>query len=227
MRPVAFFDIDLTLVNTNGAGRAAMRRAFEGLGFDGSLVMQVPIDGRTDRAIFLDVLERCGVPAKELDAVLGEVTERYLALLPEELASRRGVVLPGAREILEVLVERGWALGLATGNFQRGAEQKLLFYGLRDPFAFGGFGDHGTARVQVIAQALAAAEEHLGAPLVRERAWVIGDTPLDIEGARAAGLRALGVATGNYSAEALRQAGADAVVETLAPTADVLAILDG
>ncbi len=227
MRPVVFFDIDLTLVNTNGAGRAAMRRAFEWLGFDGSIVAQVPIDGRTDRAIFLDALERFGVPATQLESALGEVTERYLDLLPEELAARRGAVLPGAREVIEALAEREWALGLATGNFRRGAEQKLRFYGLMEPFAFGGFGDHVTVRAEVIAQALAEAEQHLGGPLDRQRAWVIGDTPLDIEGAHAAGLRALGVATGNYPAEALRKAGADAVVPTLADTAEVLAILEG
>ncbi|MCS7295595.1 MAG: haloacid dehalogenase-like hydrolase [Chloroflexota bacterium] len=226
MRGVAFFDIDLTLVNTNGAGRGAMRRAFEALGFDGELLVTLPIDGRTDRAIFLDALGRYGVPAGEREAALAAVVERYLALLPEELASRGGSVLTGARELVGVLAEEGWALGLATGNLRGGAEAKLTFFELWEPFAFGGFGDGATLREAVVVEAVAAAEAFLGKPVPRERAWVIGDTPLDIQAARAAGLRALGVATGNYGPTELAAAGADAVVRSLANLADVLAVLD-
>jgi phosphoglycolate phosphatase-like HAD superfamily hydrolase len=45
--------------------------------------------------------------------------------------------------------------------------------------------------------------------------FVVGDTPLDIEAAHAAGAVAVGVASGRYSAEQLREAGADYVLESL------------
>jgi phosphoglycolate phosphatase-like HAD superfamily hydrolase len=58
-----------------------------------------------------------------------------------------------------------------------------------------------------------------------DRVIVIGDTPLDIECARAGGVRALGVATGSHSADALRQAGADDVLEDLSDTRRVMQLL--
>jgi len=54
---------------------------------------------------------------------------------------------------------------------------------------------------------------------------VVGDTPLDVEAALAAGARAVGVATGGYSAKALRAAGAHAVLADLTNTAAVLSAL--
>jgi phosphoglycolate phosphatase-like HAD superfamily hydrolase len=43
----------------------------------------------------------------------------------------------------------------------------------------------------------------------------IGDTPNDVEGAHGAGITSVNVTTGNYSAEELREAGADYVIATL------------
>jgi len=54
---------------------------------------------------------------------------------------------------------------------------------------------------------------------------VVGDTPLDIEAALAAGARAVGVATGGYSVHALRAAGAHAVLPDLTNTTAVLSAL--
>lgn len=223
MRPVALFDIDLTLIHTNGAGREAMRLAFDALGLDGHLLASLPIDGRTDRAIFLDALERLGVPKTDQPQCLARVLEQYLERLPLQLAERGGRVLPGAAELVSALRARGWALGLATGNLRRGAETKLRFFRLWEAFAFGGFGDRATDRLDVVTEAVRAAETYLGSAVDPAATWVIGDTPLDVEAARGAGLRALAVATGNYLREALEAAGPDAVVDSLA---DLSAVLD-
>ena len=47
---------------------------------------------------------------------------------------------------------------------------------------------------------------------------VIGDTPADVDCAHAHGIRAIGVATGQFSVDALRECGADLVVDTLDDT---------
>jgi phosphoglycolate phosphatase len=54
---------------------------------------------------------------------------------------------------------------------------------------------------------------------------VVGDTPLDIMAALAAGARAVGVATGDYPASVLLEAGAHAVLTDLTNTATVLSAL--
>ena len=54
----------------------------------------------------------------------------------------------------------------------------------------------------------------LGQDVPNERILVIGDTPLDVDAAHAAGCTALGVATGHFDAAALKDAGADHVIET-------------
>jgi phosphoglycolate phosphatase-like HAD superfamily hydrolase len=56
---------------------------------------------------------------------------------------------------------------------------------------------------------------------------VVGDTPLDVSAALSAGARAVGVATGSYSAADLAAAGAHAVLPTLTDTSLVLETLLG
>jgi phosphoglycolate phosphatase-like HAD superfamily hydrolase len=51
---------------------------------------------------------------------------------------------------------------------------------------------------------------------------IIGDTPLDVDCAKAHGCRAIGVATGPYSVDQLRDAGADLAVADLSDTAMLL-----
>jgi phosphoglycolate phosphatase len=55
----------------------------------------------------------------------------------------------------------------------------------------------------------------LGSDVPNHDIVVVGDTPLDISAAHAVDCTAIGVATGHYDAAALREAGADHVVETL------------
>jgi phosphoglycolate phosphatase-like HAD superfamily hydrolase len=113
-------------------------------------------------------------------------------------------VLPGILGLLQALKTRGnVALGLLTGNVRAGARVKLGHYGLFEHFAFGGFGDHHFDRDDVAREALAAVHAHMGAPMQPDRIWVIGDTPLDVQCARAIGAKVAAVATGQHSHEQL------------------------
>jgi phosphoglycolate phosphatase-like HAD superfamily hydrolase len=190
---VCLFDIDGTLLASGGAGKAALELAFtEEFGI--ALRQQVPYSGRTDRAIARDLLQIHGLedsPANREKLVAG-----YLARLPRSLNSHNGRVLPGIHGLLKELASRGnVSLGLLTGNIRAGARVKLGHYQLFEHFAFGGFGDHHYDRDDVAREALAATQSHLGAKVSTERIWVIGDTPLDVQCARAIGARVLAVAT--------------------------------
>jgi phosphoglycolate phosphatase-like HAD superfamily hydrolase len=104
-------------------------------------------------------------------------------------------VLPGIEQALR-RERQGAVIGLLTGNVRAGAEIKLRHYGLWDYFPFGGFADDLPNRDDVARRALAEAEAHVGRPVNPADVWVIGDTPLDVQCARAIGAKAVVVATG-------------------------------
>ena len=174
----------------------------------------IPYSGRTDRAIARDMLSMHGIgdtPANRAKLVSG-----YLARLPHSLNRHDGRVLPGIIELLAVLKGRSdVALGLLTGNMRAGALVKLGHYQLFDHFAFGGFGDQHYDRDDVAREALGVARSHLGAVVAPERMWVIGDTPLDVQCARAIGAKVLAVATGVHTFDQLKETAPDLTLQDL------------
>ena len=216
------FDVDGTLIEAGGAGRAALSEAAGAElalpGLDG-----VAFAGRSDLAIIRDVLALAGVP-RTPDAVDGLVAA-YLARLPQTLASHEGRVLDGVVELLDSLEDLRLPVGLATGNLMRGAELKLRRYGLWERFAAGGFGDHSSERAPIVSVAIERLAEVAGVDRSSAGAVVIGDTPHDVTAGRAAGARVLAVATGAYGECALRESGADLVLPDLVDTGAVLNFL--
>jgi phosphoglycolate phosphatase-like HAD superfamily hydrolase len=117
-----------------------------------------------------------------------------------------------------------------TGNIRSVAEVKLAALGLREwlDLCIGAYGDDHEDRTELVHVArrrAAAVHGRSAAEFGGTATVVIGDTPLDIAAALAAGARAVGVATGSYSANDLAMAGADAVLSDLTDTAAVLRAL--
>jgi phosphoglycolate phosphatase-like HAD superfamily hydrolase len=219
---ICLFDIDGTLLSSGGAGKAALEGALlEEFGLS-SLRGPVPYSGRTDRAIISDLLGMHDI--EESPPVFDRLVAGYLRRLPDCLRKHQGMVLPGIAALLEDLSAReGVAVGLLTGNLRAGARLKLGHYALYDYFAFGGFGDHHWERDDVAREALAAVRAHLNGGVALEKVWVIGDTPLDVQCARAIGARVAAVATGWHSREELEAAGPDLVLADLSDPAPLLA----
>lgn len=198
------FDVDLTLVDTGGAGRRALDRTFlERLGvdraFDGYHFF-----GRVDRAILEEVYARhLGRPIDR--ATYDLLVADYLTRLDEEVSrTPRYRVLPGARELVETLAAvPDCRLGLATGNFEEGARIKLRRGGLDGFFATGGFGSDTGDRAELTRLAIARLLADGAHRPPRGCIFVIGDTPNDILAAHASGADVVAVATGGYSREAL------------------------
>jgi phosphoglycolate phosphatase-like HAD superfamily hydrolase len=213
---LVLFDIDGTLVLTGRAGVRGMNTAFARLyGLERALDV-VSIAGRTDRAIVTDVFAQLAV--EPTDAEIGRLRDAYLEDLRTAIdgpSEHPKQVLPGVLRLLGVLEERpGVSFGLLTGNFQGGAEIKLGHFDLWRRFAFGAFGDRHTNRRDLVPEALGRAGSR-GTGVAPGRVIVIGDTPRDIDCARAHGVRSVGVATGPYAIAELEAAGADVVVESL------------
>jgi phosphoglycolate phosphatase len=215
-KPLAvLFDIDGTLISSGGAGAESWRRAFDELYGIPADIGQYTDTGMTDpevgRLTFLGALGR--EPTHEEMARL--MTNRH-EHLPDAVAESEGYrVLPGVEKTLERLRDAGFLLGLTTGGTETAAQMKLERGGLNRFFTFGGYGSDSPDRAELTRRAVERAGEILKRPLDPQQVLVVGDTPLDIEAAHAAGARAVGVATGRYTADQLREAGADDVLETL------------
>lgn len=202
------FDIDGTLLNSGGAGQAAMEAALLRMFGANNPVHGISTAGRTDRAIVSDLFTFFQIAHDEL--VWEQFVSAYLEELPKHLASREGMVLPGVVEILEILHARDDVLlGLLTGNFALGAKTKLAHFQLDHYFPFGGYGDHHHHRDDVAREAFRLLEEFHQQPVLLDRLWVIGDTPADIQCGRAIGAKVVAVGTGLYSLEELETAQAD------------------
>jgi phosphoglycolate phosphatase-like HAD superfamily hydrolase len=118
-------------------------------------------------------------------------------------------------------------LGLLTGNLARGAELKLSHYGVWDFFEFGAFADDHVDRNKLGPVAHARAVEKHGISFDAREVYVLGDTPRDIDCARAAGFVAVAIATGSYTKEQLAEHRPDFLFEDLSDTKGVLSALLG
>ena len=229
-RPVrlVLFDIDGTILRSNGAGRRAMVAALREI-FGVTGPEDHRYDGKTDPQIVREVMRIEGHEDAHIDERMDALMVLYLSRLQRELEQAHTLVHPGIFELLSALEARhDTILGLLTGNLREGAYAKLRAVGI-DPgrFRVGAFGSDHEHRPELPAVAQRRAQAELGIDLQGEHLVIIGDTPADIECGRSIGVRAIGVATGSYSVDELRSYGAHAVFETLADTERVVsAIVD-
>jgi phosphoglycolate phosphatase len=218
------FDIDGTLITSGGAGEKALRHGLKTrFGIEDDL-STIEIAGRTDTGITRRIFEKNGIALT--DANVSAFLEAYLFSLGEFLPQTLGRRLPGTLELLESLQGRpDVVLGLLTGNVRRGAQLKLQHYGLWDYFVLGAFADDHHDRNQLGPFAQERAKERLGRPIVPEHIYILGDTPHDIACARAIGAKAVAVATGVFSAEALSAHAPDYLFEDFSDTQGLLTTL--
>jgi phosphoglycolate phosphatase len=211
-RLVWLFDVDGTLLLTDGAAREAFAHAvFERLGVRDDL-KGVAFAGRTDPLILADILARHGrtLPGDELQHFWQAACEHMAGLL----TPGRGALLPGVPELLAAVAgEEDWVPGLLTGNTTGMARLKLEHFGIMDRFAFGAFGEEAADRNALARVAVARAQERYGVP--PERCIVVGDTEHDIACARAAGAHVVAVATGQRDRTVLAAHAPDLLLDDL------------
>ncbi len=227
---VVLFDIDGTLLWTDGAGRRAVQQALEEV-FGTPIPQGHEFDGKTDPQIIRELMVRAGVEESAIAERLPIALDRYLALLRAELSSLEHThrLFPGIAPLLDALDEREDVLiGLLTGNIAPGADAKLRAVGLDpDRFRIGAFGSDHASRPELPAVARARAEAVLGHAVAGEDVVVIGDTPADMSCGNGIGARAIGVATGRYSVEQLSACEEGVVFPDLSDTDAVMQAILG
>jgi phosphoglycolate phosphatase-like HAD superfamily hydrolase len=221
---VCFFDIDGTLLNSGGAGQAAMEAALLAEFGTSEEPHGISTAGRTDRGIVADLFRFYGVETGE--EIYERFLEAYLTHLPAQLSAKEGIVLPGIAALLAALDAReDVLLGLLTGNYERGAKVKLKHFGLDHYFDFGGYGDRHTDRAGVAREALEAVRRHHPGDIDLGRTWVIGDTPHDVTCGRAIGAKVIAVCTGMFPREQLAAAAPDHLFDDFSDPRPMLELL--
>jgi phosphoglycolate phosphatase len=221
------FDIDGTLLLSGRAGLRAMTRAFHDTFGIRDAFKGESFGGRTDSYLVSKALQLAGLP--DTPEQHHRFRDNYLPLLAEEIQhpgeGHKGL-MPGARELLEALESFDHLhLALLTGNYREAAEIKLQHFELWDFFEWGAFSDDHHDRNELVPIAKSRAETYDIPVAAIDRVIVIGDTPHDIECARLAGAASIAVATGGYTIEQLKEAGADEALQDLSNTEHVLKLL--
>lgn len=202
------FDIDGTLLNSrDGVHYFAFRNAArEILGRE--ITMEgVLVHGNTDPGILRGVLRLAGMDDAAIDACLPQIVERMCAEVERNQNDMRPELCPSIPELINYLASRRKLLGVASGNLETAGWLKLEKAGLRPMFAFGSFSFPRQTRAEIFQHGIALARLRLGEHAVVS---IVGDTPSDIEAARAVGTSVIALATGIFSFSDLMASNPDA-----------------
>ena len=188
MGPVGF-DLDMTLIDS----RPAILASFAGLGRDTATAIDLEaVDSRL--GIKLEDELACWYPPDQRAAAAAIYRRHYV-----RLAEQMTTTLPGAHEALAAVRAAGERVVIITAKHAVSVEPSLRAVGLEadEVFTF----VHGPEKAAVLNRISAAA--------------YVGDSPPDMAAAVQARVRAVGVATGSFSADDLTRAGAEVVLGSL------------
>jgi phosphoglycolate phosphatase-like HAD superfamily hydrolase len=223
------FDIDGTLLVSQGAGRAALRAAMEEVYGMAGPIDRYDFGGKTDNRIVTDLLTAVGLPPATINAKLSHLyacmAEKAVDIFPQMTFSR----CPGIDALLETLRHHEQTLiGILTGNNHHTAPLKLRAAGI-DPnqFLVNAYGSEAIDRNDLPAIAIERANGLTVGAFNGKNTVIIGDTPADILCAKAVGATAVAVATGWQSTKSLSHHRPDYLFDNLANTAQVLDVLLG
>jgi phosphoglycolate phosphatase len=227
---VVLFDIDGTLLRSDGAGRRAMERALIAtFGTAGPTTYRY--GGKTDKLIVRETMRHEGIPDTQIDAAMDAVVAAYLHNLREDLATNPGAAqaLPGVFALLQAVeAHANMLLGLLTGNVLEGADVKLRAVRIQpERFRVGAFGSDHELRPMLPSIARERASAFLGRDVAGNQLIILGDTEHDMTCGQGVGARAIGVATGGIPRTVLEAHQPAAVFDDFSDTDRVMeAILD-
>jgi HAD superfamily hydrolase (TIGR01509 family) len=209
------FDLDGTLVDTVGTRIAAWLQAFEEREIPAHRAQVAQLIGSDGRRLARVVTEAAG---RSVDEALSEAIDRRAGEI-YDLLNTDPRPLPGVHSVLSMLEARRipWAIATSSRSDQVGASIHALHLSSWPKVIDGSHVEHAKPAPDLL---LAAAHE-----LALEPAdiWYVGDSTWDIEAARAAGMPAIGVATGAASSIDLDNAGAQLTLQNLEQLLPLLA----
>jgi phosphoglycolate phosphatase len=203
------WDIDGTLLTTNGLGRGPLNEAIQSsTGFKGDYDL-VASFGLTDHQIVNNVIQTFGITGKNQQELIDEILEDYCVRYESLLQNNRITILNGIDAILQVLNNQENVLNMVcTGNIIKGAKIKLKSVGLDKFFAGHNYfcSQNLGNRSEIVGRAKRAAIDQGYEPIV------IGDTIHDIEAAKINGVKCIALESKTYPINLLNEASPHALL---------------
>lgn len=205
------FDIDGTLLlSPDRTHRYALHRAMLDVFGVETTIDGIPYHGKTDPGILRAALQRLRISDATIDLKMSEALEVVRRDASEKAERIKPNVLPGIRDVLELLRTEGKLLGVTSGNLEVVGWLKIKAAGLREFFQFGCFADDCELREQIFEKGVAESRKRLANASV----CFVGDTPEDVRAAQKVGGRIIAVGTGIFKREDLLSHGPDHSVAT-------------
>lgn len=222
MNKLVLFDIDRTLIGRSQCHHNAFSYAFKKVYNVDTDIKIIEYGGMTDPAIAIEVLKKVGLKEDLILSKLDECMDTIVDYFLKNVKKDTIPILPGVKDLLELLNGNGILLGLITGNLEPIAWGKLEKIHLDHYFKLGGFGSDNINRTELVKIAVKKAEESFN---FNGKTFVIGDTPRDIKAGFEAGAVTIGVATGTFLKNELVNYGADFVFDNLEHKNGILQII--
>lgn len=228
MERLILWDVDGTLLSTDGIASAAMRESILEVVGPTAPMARTSYAGKTDWQIIRESLP--SMPPEEVGERLHEFAAAYVARLSRQRDAlvARSQVFPGVAAALEALADQARQVPL-TGNIAAVARLKLEcvgLLGLLDVEA-GAYGDDHHHRPELVPVAARRAQARYGRAFAGRQIVVVGDTPHDIACGKAHGARTVAVATGPFPLDELMSHGPDAALPDLVDTERAVAAIIG
>jgi len=221
---LVLFDIDDTLIKVPKVSIRAFSEAFRKVYGIDTTIEVIRYQGMTDQLILIEVLKKNGLDEQEIKLKMKDATKAMIEFFKKEIDNSEIIVLKGVQELLKELDKNNILMGLVTGNLEEIAREKLKKVGLNHYFKVGGFGSDDMYRTNLVRLAVKKAEENFNFKF-NNNVFLFGDAPQDIKAGKEAGIKTVGVATGIYLKEQLKEAGADFLIEDLKDKDEILRII--
>jgi phosphoglycolate phosphatase-like HAD superfamily hydrolase len=209
------FDIDGTMLSSEGVGVRSIEETCEEMFSQQVSLEGIPIGGRLDPLIWDDVCQKYGIEnTKELHS---EFRTKYVQVLRKNIANVVVTILPGVKKLVDTLEKMEQVtLGLVTGNYEETGRMKIEAAGFdSNIFTTNAWGTDGKVRDDL--PPVAIRQNKKDCPVI-----LLGDTVHDVTSGKAARCNVIAVCTGSHNRDTLMASEPELLLEDLSDTEAVL-----
>jgi len=218
MNKLILFDVDGVLIKEGtfiNRYSAAIKKVFN-VNVD---IKRITTSGKTDTLILLELAQSVGISESEVKRHINKLRNSAIEYVKKHIYKTKIYTKDGVKSLLNELKNKGYLLGLVTGNLKKIAKIKLEKINLYQFFDLGGFGDTLIPRNKIIKEVIEKAK------ISKNNVFYFGDSPLDVMAGKDVGIKTIAVATGNYSTKDLQKLNPDFVFENLSNLKKILSVI--